>query len=153
MLCPFRRTREVNLRPQDSNQRIPDRIIFFDGNCPMCHSWVKRIIRWDRNKLFRFVPLESDLSLKILTPLLPEFLKENTIIYFQKGKTYIRSDAILEIIKIMNFPINIFYAGKVIPKSFRDKLYTWVAAKRYKFGARYSSCPIPPREWTDRFLS
>jgi predicted DCC family thiol-disulfide oxidoreductase YuxK len=48
----------------------------------MCHSWVKRIIRWDNKKTFKFAALESDTAKMILTPLLPEYLKEDTLVYF-----------------------------------------------------------------------
>ena len=130
-----------------------DKIIFFDGNCPMCHAWVKHIIRWDKKKLFRFAPLESDIARSTLTPLLPGFLEENTIIYVEQKKVYKRSEAILKIIHSLGFPFTILSAGRIIPKKLRDGLYTWVANRRYKYGPRYESCPIPPVEWRDRFLS
>ena len=118
----------------------------------MCHSWVKRIIRWDNHKIFKFAALESDTAKMILTPVLPEYLKEDTIVYYDNGKTYLRSDAALQIGKTLGFPYLLGYAGVIIPKFLRDKVYRWVANRRYKYGKRYDSCPLPPVEWRDRFV-
>lgn len=130
-----------------------DKIIFFDGNCPMCHSWVKNIIRWDRNKRFRFAPLEGNEAKKLLLPFLPGYLEENTILYFEDGKVFKRSDAILRICKGLGFPYTFLAAGAMIPTWIRDGLYSYIAARRYRYGKRYDSCPMPPIEWQDRFLS
>jgi len=128
------------------------KIIFFDGNCPMCHSWVKRIIRWDKAKVFRFSPLGSELAQKTLSPLLPGYIKEDTIILYDEGKVYLRSDAGMKIMEILGFPFNLIAIGKLSPKGLRDGIYRWVANRRYTYGKRYDSCPLPPIEWRERFI-
>lgn len=118
----------------------------------MCHAWVTYIIRWDKKKVFRFSSLESDIAKSTLTPLLPGFLEENTILYVEEHQVYKRSEAILKIIHTLGFPFTFFSMGKVIPRKMRDGLYSWIARRRYMYGPRYDSCPIPPVEWRDRFL-
>jgi predicted DCC family thiol-disulfide oxidoreductase YuxK len=127
-------------------------VVFFDGNCPMCHSWVKRIIRWDRKNQFRFSPLEGDLAGKLLSPLLPDYLKEDTIVFYDDGHIYLRSDAAFKIVGMLGFPYNLLAAGRVFPKGLRDLVYRKIAANRYRFGERYSSCPVPPPEWRELFI-
>ena len=129
------------------------KIIFFDGNCPMCHSWVKRLINWDKSKIFKFAPLESETARNYLSPILPEYIKEDTIVYYDNGKTYLRSEAALRIIKELGFPYSFLSIGLTVPKAIRDSVYRWVANRRYKFGERYESCPLPSVDWRDRFLS
>ena len=129
------------------------KIVFFDGNCPMCNSWVKRLIRMDHRKLFRFAPLEGETAQQLLTPLLPDYLKEDTIVYYDDGHFYLRSQAALRIGKALGFPYDLSIVFSVVPLSLRDSVYRWVASRRYKYGERYDSCPIPPSEWRDRFLS
>ena len=118
----------------------------------MCHSWVKRIIRWDKSKLFKFSPLEGELAQKTLSPLLPDYMKEDTIILYDDGNIFLRSDAGLKIAEILGFPYNVFVAGRLLPKRLRDGIYRWVANRRYTYGKRYDSCPMPPVEWKDRFI-
>ena len=116
----------------------------------MCHSWVKRIIRWDKKKIFRFAPLESETAKKLLTPILPEYIKEDTIIYYDEGRIYMRSNAAIQILEDLGY--NLLALSKFVPKKLRDNVYRWVANRRYKYGPRYNSCPLPPVEWRDRFM-
>lgn len=118
----------------------------------MCHSWVKRIIRWDKQKIFKFSPLEGDKAKTLLTPLQKNYLEEDTIVYYDEGEIYLRSDAALKILSQLQFPFSLLAPGQFVPKSIRDHIYRWVANHRYKFGKRYDSCPVPPMEWRDRFI-
>ena len=129
------------------------KVVFFDGNCPMCNTWVKRIIHWDKKKIFRFAPLESEAARNMLTSLLPDYIKEDTIIYYEDGSIFMRSDAAFRITKALGFPYSLASIGLLAPKFIRDSVYNQVAARRYKFGNRFDSCPMPPIEWRDRFLS
>ena len=128
------------------------KIIFFDGNCPICHSWVKRIIRWDSRKLFSFSPLEGELAKKLLTPLLPDYTGEDTIIFYEEGQIFLRSDAAIAITRLLGFPYNLALAGRMVPKVIRDGIYRWVASRRFRYGQRYEECPLPPAGWRDRFI-
>ncbi len=128
------------------------KIIFFDGTCPMCNAWVKRIIRWDRKKIFRFSPLEGELAKKTLTSLLPGYITEDTIVYYDDGQVYLRSDAGLKIARELGFPYSLGVIGGVMPKDWRDGIYRYIASRRYTYGKRYDVCPMPPQAWKDRFI-
>jgi predicted DCC family thiol-disulfide oxidoreductase YuxK len=130
-----------------------ENIIFYDGNCPMCNAWVKRIIPLDHKKRFHFAPLESETAHKVLTPIMPEYLKEDTIIYYEDGQVYLRSSAAIRIMAALGLPYNLGVVFALVPLRIRDGVYRWVANRRYKYGKRYDSCPVPPIEWRDRFLS
>ena len=79
-------------------------------------------------------------------------MKENTIVLFDEGKISTRSDAALNIGKQLAFPFNLSKIGIVVPKFIRDGVYTYIANRRYKYGERYDSCPVPPPEYRGRFL-
>jgi len=118
----------------------------------MCHSWVKRIIRADIKKEIRFSPLEGKLAEDILTPLLPDYMLENTIVFFDGEEVFIRSDAALKILQALGFPFNLGLSGYLMPKKWRDGIYRYIANRRYMYGERYDVCPMPPQEWKGRFL-
>lgn len=128
------------------------KIIFFDGNCPMCHSWVKRILLADKKKEIKFSPLEGQLAADLLTPFLPGYMQENTIVFFDEGEVYIRSDAALKILQTLGFPYSIGFLGRLMPGTWRDAMYRWVANRRYLYGNRFDQCPLPPAEWRERFI-
>ena len=119
----------------------------------MCNSWVRRIIHLDDSKLFKFAALEGETAKEMLTPILPEYIKEDTIIYYEDGRIYLRSTAALRIGKALGPPYSLGTVFDFVPLSIRDGVYRWVANRRYKYGERYDSCPVPPVEWRDRFLS
>lgn len=127
-------------------------IIFYDGNCPMCNTWVKRILKWDSKKVFSFAALESETAQKLLKPLFPKYLEENTIILYADDRIYLRSTAVMHILVSLGFPANLGSAMIIFPRGLRDGVYDWIANRRYKYGKRYDSCPIPPPVWRDRFL-
>jgi predicted DCC family thiol-disulfide oxidoreductase YuxK len=106
----------------------------------------------DRAGQFRFAPLTGDLAVKLLTPILPDYLKEDTIICYDEGNIYLRSEAALQILVLLGFPYNLGYVGKVIPRSWRDGIYRWVANRRFRYGKRYDVCPMPPEKWKERFI-
>ena len=116
----------------------------------MCCTWVRRIIKRDKNKIFRFAPLNGESAKKLLSPVLPDYLQEDTIVYYDNGRVHIRSNAVLQIFETLGY--HFLSPARIIPTALRDKVYAWVAARRYKFGPRYDSCPLPPEEWKDRFL-
>ncbi len=118
----------------------------------MCHSWVRRIIRWDKEKVFHFAPLEGQTANEILTPQFPHYLEEETIVLFDDGGIYVRSDAALRIMNALRLPFKLISVFRLMPPKLRDWVYNKVAANRYRYGPRYESCPIPPVEWRDRFL-
>jgi predicted DCC family thiol-disulfide oxidoreductase YuxK len=128
------------------------KIVFFDGNCPMCNAWVKRIIRWDKEKKFHFAPLEGETAREMLAPVFPGYLAEDTIVLYDEGNIYLRSAAALRIMNTLRLPFKLMSLFALVPSKIRDWVYDRVAANRYRYGPRYDSCPVPPREWKDRFL-
>ena len=96
--------------------------------------------------------MEGELAVQLLSPLMPDYLKEDTIVYYDDGKIYLRSDAAITIFTMLGFPYNLMAAGSIFPKLWRDWMYRKVASNRYRFGERYAVCPIPPVEWRDLFI-
>jgi predicted DCC family thiol-disulfide oxidoreductase YuxK len=129
-----------------------ERIVFYDGHCPMCNGWVMRLLRWDRHGRFRFAPLDGASAVRLLTPRMPDFLREDTIILCVDGRIFLRSDAALHILKGLGLPWSLLFAGWIIPRPLRDGVYKMIAARRYTFGPRYAECPLPPAGFRARFL-
>ena len=97
---------------------------------------------WDEEKIFKFAPLESETAEKITDPNFTRLYKEDTIVYYEDGKVFMRSEAALRILSRLKFPLTIMNAGLIIPKGLRDSVYKWVASRRYQYGQRYESCPL-----------
>ncbi len=108
-------------------------MIYFDGYCVMCSTFVQFLIRVDKKKRLSYI--SQNLS--------PNETPE-TIIVTIADKTFHKSDAVLKILPQLTwywFWVKVFF---IIPKPLRDKMYDWIARNRYKWFGKRNSCFIPP---------
>ena len=129
------------------------KIILFDGVCNLCDSAVQMIIKHDTEDIFRFVALQSDLGQKIIQHLGIDVQKIDSIILYQPGFAYyFKSEAALEIAKNLG---GIFYFAtlfSILPISFNNYIYDYIAKNRYKWYGKKEACLIPTKEMQAKFL-
>lgn len=129
------------------------KIILFDGVCNLCNSAVQMIIKHDTKDIFRFVALQSDLGQKIIQHLGIDVQKIDSIILYQPGFAYyFKSEAALEIAKNLG---GIFYFAtlfSILPTSFNNYIYDYIAKNRYKWYGKKEACLIPTKAIQAKFL-
>jgi predicted DCC family thiol-disulfide oxidoreductase YuxK len=125
-------------------------ILFFDGVCNLCNGAVDFIIRHDQSESIRFAAIQSETGQILLKKAgfyadkAPFSEKEmNTLIFLKDGKTFIKSDAALEIAKIIGGGWQILRFGKILPRFFRDGIYDFIARNRYRFFGKKETCRLP----------
>lgn len=116
------------------------RIIIYDGICNLCNFWINFIIKKDKKKLFLSLSSTSLESKVVIKKYKLETLVSDTIILIKDEKTYIKSEAILEVFKDLGSIFYIFTIFKILPLSFRNYLYTLLAKNRYKIFGKQKSC-------------
>ncbi|MBN1301052.1 MAG: DUF393 domain-containing protein [Melioribacteraceae bacterium] len=122
-------------------------IVVFDGICNLCCGIVKFLIRIDKKKKLRFVPIQSynkNSKTVINNP--------DTIILKYKGEQYQKSDAALKIFYIIGNPWKYFQFAKFVPRIIRDFIYDLIAGNRYKIFGMRDECLIPDEEIKSRFI-
>jgi len=113
--------------------------MLFDGVCNLCNSAVDFILNKAQNKDFKLISLQSNEGQQLLKEFdLP--LEINTVVLIQNNQTYSESEAILEICKYLKTPWSWLEVFRILPKSWRDKLYRFVANNRYKWFGKRTSC-------------
>ncbi len=126
--------------------------VLFDGVCNLCNGSVGFIIKRDPRSVFRFAPLQSDISKSILQ----EFGLSNdsldTFVLVEDGKCYVRSEAALRVARRLGGVWGLFYAFIIIPRPLRDYVYGIVARHRYKWFGKREECMVPEPEHRERFL-
>lgn len=127
------------------------KIILFDGVCNLCNNSVNFIIRRDIKSIFLFAPLQSNFG-EVLTAKMNIPQKIDSIILISENKYYIKSDAVIEIIKQLKWYWRMFIIIKILPLKFRDFLYDFIANSRYKWFGKRDSCMIPDGNVKSRFL-
>lgn len=129
----------------------PDRVILFDGVCNLCNFWVNLVLRMDRRKKFRFASLQSRWAEKVLQKKYPGILDQDSVVYFENGVVWIKSDAILRIsMELFRFRF-LFSLFKWIPGKYRDGIYDFIARNRYDWFGKKEVCRIPTEEERDLF--
>lgn len=129
------------------------RLLFFDGVCNLCTGVVQFIIKRDKSAQFRFASLQSSVG--------EDFLKENkmptdefaSFVYLRDGKTFIRSDAALNIARDLGGLWTLAYGFIIVPRFIRDAVYNWVARNRYKWFGKTDVCMLPTPELKARFVA
>ncbi|RZJ67303.1 MAG: thiol-disulfide oxidoreductase DCC family protein [Flavobacterium sp.] len=129
------------------------KIILFDGVCNLCNSFVQFVIKRDKNDVFRFVPLQSELGESILKHIGIDPKQIDSIILYEPGVAYYyKSTAAIEIAKGLGGFFSLSTIFKIIPNFLRNPIYDYVAKNRYKWYGRKESCMIPTPELKAKFL-
>jgi predicted DCC family thiol-disulfide oxidoreductase YuxK len=130
------------------------KIILFDGVCNFCNSSVQYVIKYDKNDIFRFVALQSELGQKIIKHIGISEKHIDSIILYEPGIAYYyKSTAALIIAKNLNGILTFGTLLKIIPSGLRDILYDYIATNRYKWFGKQESCMIPSEELKAKFLA
>ncbi len=130
--------------------RGPDApVIFFDGVCHVCSGLVRFVIRHDRQGLFRFAPLDSDVARARLGPPAAD---ADSLILIEEGRRYERSDAVIRIARRLGGPWSAAVALRLVPRAARDWAYDQFARRRYRWFGQRETCYVPTPDERTRFL-
>lgn len=127
-------------------------IILFDGVCNFCNRTVNFLIRHDKQDLFRFTPLQSDIGRQLLVQYPLPDPAPDSIILLEGHRAYFKSDAFLHIMKKLPGGWKLLSGLRVIPRAVRDSLYAFIAKRRYRWFGKRSACRIPTPETAHKFL-
>lgn len=121
-------------------------IVFFDGDCALCHGFVRFSLKRSRNVLFS--PLESELAKSTLPnkASLPD-----SIIVYKDGNIHTRFEALYAILENSQGLYRLLKVTKLLPSFFRDKIYDFIAKNRKRV-QKGTTCPVPPRKDRARFI-
>ena len=110
----------------------------FDGVCGFCNKSIDTLMRLDEEKIFKYTSLQGEYVKKLA---IPERLE--SIVFYEEGKLYYKSTAILKILRSLGgiwIITNMFY---IIPTFIRDFIYDVIAKYRYKIFGKMQSCRMP----------
>ena len=133
-----------------SNSEI--NIVLFDGVCNLCNKTVRFIIRRDPKAKFRFASVQSESGQLLLRQLSLPIDRYDSIVYICDDKFYLKSTAVLTILKELGSGWQLMSFLIVFPAFLRDKVYDFIAKWRYKWFGHLESCIVPAPENSDRFF-
>lgn len=111
----------------EANERC-GAILFFDGVCGLCNSFVDLLLSEDRRRVLRVTPLQGLTAQELL----PRSLRDgdlSTVVYRHNGITYERSAALLRVLHDIGGIWKLAVLFRLIPAPLRDMVYDLVARK------------------------
>ena len=133
-------------------EKLPARVLFFDGVCVMCNGIVRRLLRIDRSHEFYFAPLQGETAAAARSryPQIPSTLE--TMVYLEEGRVYLRSAGVLRVARLLPYPWKVLSWFRILPSFITDLIYELVARSRYRVFGKYEQCAVPSAEDRARFL-
>jgi predicted DCC family thiol-disulfide oxidoreductase YuxK len=129
------------------------KIILFDGVCNLCDSVVQFVIEYDKNDVFRFVALQSEIGQEILKHIGIDPKNIDSVILYEPGIAYnYKSTAAIEIAKSLGGFWHLGTIFRIIPTGIKNQLYDYIAKNRYKWYGKKETCWIPTKELKSKFL-
>lgn len=130
-------------------------IILFDGECNFCNYWVNFVLKRDKQHVFKFASLNSEIGNKLKLEhqiQVPIVIGIDSIVLIKNDKVFIKSQAVLEISKHLSGGWFLMMVFKIIPTFIRDSVYDFVAKNRYRWFGK-SVCELPQNiDFKDKFL-
>jgi predicted DCC family thiol-disulfide oxidoreductase YuxK len=127
-------------------------ILIFDGVCNLCNRLVIFIVKRDRKTIISFSQLQSESGRILLKKFGLNNGKADSVVYVRGESYYLKSSAILHLLKDLGRGWGVFYGFIIIPAFIRDFFYDIVARTRYRIFGRTDKCMIPSRDIKMRFL-
>lgn len=120
-------------------------IIVYDGQCMLCNRFIQFILKKDRKPIFKFVAYQSIKDFE-------KYGNNDSIELIYNGQHTNKSTAILKSYQLLSPIYSWISFFRLIPKTWRDPIYSFIAKYRYSIMGKSEKCIIPDDNIKDRFL-
>lgn len=131
-------------------------LILFDGVCNLCNGFVQFVIRHDSEGRFRFAALQSAAGQAVLNAhgldAATVAAEPESVLLEYDGQLFSHSEAVLRIARELGGPWRLLAVGRLLPHTWRDAAYRFVARHRYRWFGRQETCMLPTPALKARFL-
>jgi predicted DCC family thiol-disulfide oxidoreductase YuxK len=131
----------------------PDGLMLFDGLCNFCSASVNLALALDRRGVVRFCPIQSAYGRLLATRHGLDPDDPTTFAFFDHGTPLFRSTGALALAARLPAPWRWARLAAVMPRSWRDAVYDWIAANRYRLFGRRGVCRLPSEAERARFVT
>jgi len=131
----------------------PDGLMLFDGLCNFCSTSVNLALALDRRSVLRFCPIQSPYGRALASQHGLDPDDPSTFVFFDRGTPQFRSTGALALAARLPAPWRWAANLGVVPRTWRDRVYDWIAAHRYRLFGRRAVCRLPSEKERTRFIT
>src|SRR5471030_2691878 len=121
----------------------PDGLMLFDGMCNFCSVSVNLALALDRRGVIRFCPIQSAYGQALARRHGLDPDDPTTFVFFDDGVPKLRSTGALALAARLPAPWRWVRGLSAAPLAWRDGVYDWIAANRYRLFGRRQVCRLP----------
>jgi predicted DCC family thiol-disulfide oxidoreductase YuxK len=135
----------------------PSHLVLYDGVCGLCNALVRFVIARDPGGRFRFAALDSRAAREAIARHGVAAGADTVVLIVDYGspgeRAWLRFRAARAVARELGgiWALLARLAG-LVPVSLGDRLYDFVACRRYRWFGRLDACPAPGPGARDRFL-
>ncbi len=127
-------------------------VIVFDGECVLCSSFMRFVIRHDRDGHFHFIIAQSQKGEALYQHLGLKPQDYETNLVFVDGQLHERLAAFAAVMAKLGLPWRLMKVARLIPQPISDWLYNRIARNRYSIFGKYDTCIVPDAGLKARLL-
>ncbi|WP_373546691.1 thiol-disulfide oxidoreductase DCC family protein [Chamaesiphon sp.] len=128
-------------------------LILFDGVCNFCNSAVQMVIGIDRQKIFKFAAIQSELGQQLYRQHGLDPIDIQTLMLVDGERVLTKSDAVLEVLARLDGGWQLLAGFRAMPQPLRDWAYSEFARQRFVLFGRRDACMVPTPELQERFIA
>ena len=107
-----------------------DNLVLFDGACGLCDACVRFTLRHGAQRRFTYVPIQSPEGRRLCRQQGENPDHPRSLWLFKDGKTYQRSDAVLELARGLDGAWRFLALLRLVPRPLRNWAYDLIARAR-----------------------
>lgn len=127
-------------------------VILFDGVCNLCNGAVDFILRHEATDELRFAALQSEVGARLAKGCGLGGGEMETLVLVEGERCYTQSAAALRIANHLKYPWRLLSILILVPRPWRDRIYAYIARRRYLWFGKRDTCRLPTAEEKSRFL-
>ena len=118
------------------------RIIFFDGACIFCNSFIRFVVRRDKKKQLKLCPFQSQTAIRFAREynFSDELQKLDSVIFLKDEKVFKKSAAAIEILGSLGGLWCVASLILLIPAKLRNYFYDYFGQNRYRWFGKKDFC-------------
>jgi predicted DCC family thiol-disulfide oxidoreductase YuxK len=119
-------------------------VVYFDGDCALCHGVVRFLVAEDQSSGLRFAPLGSTFTARTIAPKIRAALPLSMLVRKPDGQLLIEDDGLLHLLAEMGGLWRLIAGvARAVPKPLRGHTYHAIGRRRIAvFGAAKQACPV-----------
>ena len=127
-------------------------VVFYDGKCPFCVGWVKFLLDRDGDDRLRFAALQSDWTGAFFAERGLARPGVESVLVWDGREMKSRSEAALALAEALPGVWSLGRHLDILPDTLRNKVYGFIAERRYDWFGKYDSCWVPKAADRAKFL-